>query len=882
METKKADQNQEKYKRSMAGRTLRFIVTIALIVAVSVGVFTFCYNRYNDQILYAERLSQMRDVTTQLFSGLEDVVGTQWSTAEVLTNYMEAAQPADMEELQQFMAQQARMNKLDASIDNLIAVDSHGRYYTEDGAKGTLQELDYLLNSPAHISYVSNTVTTNRTKMVFLERLETPVQLDEGTELVYYGFTRDMSELDPYFECAAYEGNSGVYVIDDAGLKLFSSRGSELIRGYNLYNVLEGMEYLHGTSFDAARAELDANGIVYSNAILNGEEYFYSMYRMESAEWTLVFLVNANAVATNTVRLVNTTVTIVLIFAVFMSAVCASLIFWMQRRQQKKELAIAEQNNKTLETLNAELESASKAKSDFLANMSHDIRTPMNAIVGITDLMAHEPDTSDKMHTYIEKVKLSSRHLLSLINDILDMSKIEASEVTLNEEPVSLAEQVGQVDSIIRSQTNERAQTFNILVRTITHEYLIGDSVRLRQIFLNLLSNAVKYTPAGGTISFILAELPSDKPDHATIRVTVEDDGYGMSPEFVEHIFEPFTRAENSMTNKVQGTGLGMAITKNIVDLMGGTITVQSELGKGTRFEVTLTLPINEGAQRAIQAERILLISDEDTLIENMEASMKESGADFYIAKTQEEAVALLRKNGADVILLSGHLYDQELSDMVHLLRETEKDAALIFCCDYAQMEQVYDILTSSGVDGLVARPFFLSNLSRAIAQIRKDGSKTAEQRSTVLAGKRFLCAEDNDLNAEILEAVLEMKNASCTICPNGEELVKVFAEVKPGDYDAILMDVQMPVMNGLDASKAIRNGANPLGRTIPIIAMTANAFTEDVQQCLDAGMDAHVSKPLDISTLERTLRSILNADFRGGTLVRRKKTIKSRTGCRE
>ena len=865
MGTKKADHKQTNSKRRIAGHALRFIGMITLIVTVSFGIFILLYNRYNDRILYAERLSQMQDVTAQLFSGLEDVVENQWRMVDILSNYAEAAQPADSEALQQFMSQQAKMDEMNTELDSLIAVDNHGRYYTEDGPKGILQELDYLMADSTRISYVSNTVTTNRTKMVFLKRLTNSVKLADGVELVYYGCTRDMSELDPYFNCAAYAGSSGVYVVDSTGLKLFSSQNSSLIRGYNLYNVLEGMEYLHGTSFESARKELEANGTVYSNAILDGEEYFYSMYHMQNAEWTLVFLVNANAVAMNTVELVKTTIIAVMTFAVFMIIVCALLIFWMQRHQQEKELAIVEQNNAVLEKLNQELQSANKAKSDFLANMSHDIRTPMNAIVGITDLMAHEPDTSDKMHSYIDKVKMSSRHLLSLINDILDMSKIEASEVTLNEEPVGLAEQVGQVDSIIRSQTNERGQTFNILVHTITHEYLIGDSMRLRQIFLNLLSNSVKYTPPGGTISFVLAELPCDRPNHATIRITVEDDGYGMSPEFVEHIFEPFTRAEDSITNKVQGTGLGMAITKNVVDLMNGSITVQSELGKGTRFEVTLTLPINSGIHPTVQAKRLLLISNEETLIENMEAAMQESGIDFYTARTEDEAVALLKKNGADVILLSGHLYDQALTDMVQSLRKTEKDATLIFCCDYAQMEQVYDILTGSGVDGLIARPFFLSNLARAIAQIRKDGNEQAEQSRSVLAGKRFLCAEDNELNAEILEAVLEMKEASCTIYPNGQELVNAFETVQPGDYDAILLDVQMPVMNGLEASMAIRSGKNPLGRTIPIIAMTANAFTEDVQQCLDAGMDAHVSKPLDISTLERTLRSIWNADYRSG-----------------
>ncbi len=544
------------------------------------------------------------------------------------------------------------------------------------------------------------------------------------------------------------------------------------------------MEYLHGTSFDAAREELEASGMVYSNAVLDGEEYFYSMYRMENAEWTLVFLVNASAVAMNTVELVNTTVIVVMTFAVLMTCVCAGFIFWMQRRQQKKEMAIAEENNAKLERLNAELVSANKAKSEFLSNMSHDIRTPMNAIVGITDLMAHEGDTSDKMHTYIEKVLMSSRHLLSLVNDVLDMSKIESSEVALNQDSISLAEQVGQVDSIIRSQTNERGQSFRIRVHEVAHEYLIGDGVRLRQIFLNLLSNAVKYTPYGGYVRFDLTELPCDKPGHATFRITVEDNGYGMTPEFVAHIFEPFT-----------------------------------------------------------------------------------------LAATEGEARRQLARHPADVILLNGYLHDAHLADTVKALRESARDAVLLFCCDYAQPEQVHEILAKSGVDGLIARPFFLSNLIRAVDGAKDSDMALPQKSGSVLRGKRFLCAEDNLLNAEILEAILDMHGAACTIYPNGQKLVEAFQSVKPGEYDAILMDVQMPVMNGLEATRAIRAGENPLGQTIPILAMTANAFTEDIQVCLDAGMDAHVSKPLEISVLERTLLSVTDGNIAGGTPVRHQRT---------
>jgi len=874
-------------KRGAVSQIAQIIVILVLLMSAGIGVFLLFYSSYNDRVLYNERLSQMQDVTAQLYSGLEDVVQNQWNTVDVLCNYLDVASPKDTDELHRFMEKQAWLNNLDGEMDTLIAVDNLGRYYTAEGTKGTLQELDYLLTDPARISYVSNTLTTNRTKMVFLKRLDEQPPMQDGSTLVYYGFARDMSELEPYFDCAAYEGDSGVYVIDNYGLKLFSSSSSKLsgahIEGYNVYSVLEKMQYLHESSFEETKQKLDANGLAYSNAVLNGDEYFYSLYHMKNSEWTLVFLVNSKAVAMNTVQLVNTTTMMLLAFAVFMIAITTGFAYWTAQRQQRRALRIVEENaaalaaaNEKLEDANAELaltnknlnvakqvsaealqtaEKASQAKTEFLSNMSHDIRTPMNAIVGIARLMENEPDLSDKMHTYIEKVIMSSRHLLSLINDVLDMSKIESSEVKLNQESVSLAEQIGQVESIIRPQVNERGQSFVIRVHDVAHEYLIGDSVRLRQVFINLLSNAVKYTDYNGSIQMDLAEIPCETVGYATFRITVSDTGCGMTPEFVKRIFEPFSRAENSTTNKIQGTGLGMAITKNIVDLMHGEITVESELNKGSTFTVTLTFPIDKARSKKVDIGRILLISTDEVLVNNMAAALHEADIPFSTAATEADAKTILAERKVEVILLAGRLHDKTLPETVRFLRKAAKDAVLIFCCDYEQQENVYDILTKSGVDGLIPRPFFLSNLVHAIEHIRGKETPETEEHSAALKGVRFLCAEDNELNAEILTATLEMHGATCKICSNGKEIVDYFETVQPGDYDMILMDVMMPVMDGLEATRLIRKSKNPLGQSILIVAMTANAFDEDRKKALDAGMDAHLSKPMDIEKLKRTVQ---------------------------
>ena len=380
-------------------------------------------------------------------------------------------------------------------------------------------------------------------------------------------------------------------------------------------------------------------------------------------------------------------------------------------------------------------EKASKAKTDFLSNMSHDIRTPMNAIIGITTLMKNELHEPEKLAEHLGKLETSGQLLLGIINDILDMSRIESGKTTLNVEKMNLPRQISQLDSIIRQQAGQRRQTFTVETH-VQHENVLGDPNRLKQVLMNILSNAVKYTPNGGHIRLEIDELTHTE-HYTKYRFVVQDNGIGMSEEFQKTLFEPFTREEKSGTNKVQGTGLGMAITKSIIDLMGGTIHVESTTGKGTRFEVVLEFPIDAEA-----------------------------------ATVQE-------------------------------------------------------------------------------AQVLSEEEETASP----LSGMKFLCAEDNTINAEILQMLLETKGASCTICSNGQEIVDAFASVKPGEYDMILMDVQMPVMDGLEATRRIRNGENPLGRIIPILAMTANAFLEDMQKSKEAGMDEHLSKPVDIAALEQTVK---------------------------
>ena len=852
-------------KKARSQTKIGLVLAVAFMIACAVA-FLKLYSAYIDEILYAERLNQMREVTTQLFSGLEAVINGEWRAVESQKRSLIRANPQTWDELYAFMEEQAYDSDLESVRSNIVAVDTDGAYYTQKGRQGLLPERDYINGDPKRISYVTNSLVSDESRMVFLQRLDNPITIqdaDGDITICYYGISQNMEQLNPYFECEAYGGSNSVYVIDSDGLKLFSSSSGDLLKGYNVYSVLRNMEYLHNTTFDDARAELNETGLSYSNALLDKTELYYALYKMDSAAWTLIFLVPSQYVAVKTVDLVNTTIRMILVFAIIMLVVCVVLVSWIQRTQQKKELRIAAENNALLEANNKKLaqaqaataealqaaEAASKAKTDFLSNMSHDIRTPMNAIIGLTTLMGTEPGLSDKMRSYITKLEGSGHHLLELINNVLDMNRIESGKTTLNVTNINLAEQITQTETIIGAQANQKNQTLTLLTSHLNHEHVIADPARLQQILVNLLSNSVKYTPKGGHILFEIEERPRDE-HYARYKFIVQDDGIGMSEEFMQHIFEPFSRAENTTTSKVQGSGLGMAITKTVVELMGGVIDVTSTPGKGSRFEVTLEFPIDTEADKNVQHLSVLLVyaRNQDGYQRVQDAA---AGKPIHLQRTQTlaEAAAALQQASFDVVLMPLHTPENE----VEQLRKLAGSTTILLG---AAESQKTSAVAAAGLDGVLPYPFFLSTLENEVQRVQQVRTEASQKENvSPLCGMKFLCAEDNEINSEILQMLLETKGASCTICRNGQEIVDMFATVKPGDYDMILMDVQMPVMDGLEATKQIRAGENPLGKTIPILAMTANAFLEDRQKSKEAGMDEHLSKPVDIKILEQTVR---------------------------
>ena len=581
-----------------------------------------------------------------------------------------------------------------------------------------------------------------------------------GETYTAIGTVYDHSKLDSMLKLKGYDGKAYLFMLDDDGNITYTNlSGDKYQRNYSLLKHLKGEQGITEEEADLLKKKFDnrESGV----ALLGKQNPYYLGYCPLESNNTILVCIVAKGVIDNVLRdyqktvLCTTTLMagfILLLFAGLFYSISRLSLADQKAEYEKRKNELHLQTMKEMEAVNQKLkkaknvatealqtaENANKAKTDFLSNMSHDIRTPMNAIIGITSLIRHDAGNKAKVIEYADKIDISSQHLLGIINDVLDMSKIEAGKTVFKYSDFSILDLVQELDTIFHTQIYEKQQTLTIIKENIQHEWVNGDQVHLMQIFSNLLSNAVKYTQEGGKIQFLVEECETKSSVYAKYRFLVSDNGIGMSADFKETIFDAFTRAESSVTNKIQGTGLGMAITKKLVEAMRGTIDVESELGQGSCFEVLIDLRIAEDRK--------------------------------VILTAQEE------------------------------------------------------------ID---------------------------EPDSNTLKGMRFLCAKDNELNAEILMELLKIEGAECIICENGERVLEAFEQSAPGDYDMILMDVQMPVMNGYDATRAIRRSTHELAKTIPIIAMTANAFSEDIQYSLAAGMNAHISKPVDMKTLEKTIRRI-------------------------
>ncbi len=528
------------------------------------------------------------------------------------------------------------------------------------------------------------------------------------------------------------------------------------------------------------------------------------------------------------------------------------------------------QNKLMLETALNAANAANKAKSDFFNNVSHDIRTPMNAIMGFATLLKQEGGNPQRVKEYTSKIMASSQYLLSLVNDVLDMSKIESGKTALNLAEFNLADLIDELMTLIRPLARAKRQEFKLSLIDVTEEHLIGDGLRINQVLLNILSNAVKYTPTGGRIRMTITQLPQKIKNFVSLRFDIQDNGIGMSEEFLKVIFEPFARESNDCVNQMQGTGLGMPIVKNLVELMGGMIDVKSKQGEGSLFTVELELRIQDKDKdkefwQSRRIARMLVVDNEESTFKNVANAMKNTGVSIQYASDVDSALRQLEQAHQEGILFDVVLLDWEMPGMDGIrtagkIRAMLPEHVPIILHTACERVEIKDEELAAGISGFLSKPFFVSSFKQALVMVQteKENNPVTETSDSRLAGLNILAAEDNELNAEILTELLHLNNAACDIVGNGRELVEAFEKSEPGQYDLILTDIQMPVMNGYDAARAIRAGSHPCGKIIPIVAMTANAFAEDVREAMNAGMNAHVPKPIDMKKLENVISELI------------------------
>ncbi len=752
-----------------------------------------------------------------------------------------------------------------------VGISSTGETFSEDeldfSSGGTIDGLDI---SSSYLNYMGTWAYSIRCPVVKGDR-------EIGT--LYVEYTYD--SLDRSLPNSFYDNRAMLYIMD-AKTERFVLKPKGMGERSAGHVNLEDYYRANDIREEALRAQVE-------ECVRNGENImFYHDIRGKSAlnyMWTvnggniyLIGYVPVEAIQQEG-KTVNQNILIVVTVMLVAFFLCCVLYYFNQRQQnkvRKEREAERELHNKQLAEALQAAQLASNSKTMFLSNMSHDIRTPMNAVLGFTTLLARDADNPDKVRAYTRKITASGQHLLSLINDILDVSKIESGKVVLNLEEFTLNDLVSSVDAIIRPMAAARSQKFHVTVKDIRHEYLIGDETRINQILINLLSNAVKYTPEGGNIWFRIIGLKQRSSQFEHIRIEVEDDGYGMTREYLKTIFDAFTRAENSTTNKVQGTGLGMAITKNIVELMGGTIEVTSEVDQGSLFQVDLEFRIPEGQADRLFWEksgisRILAVDGNMQDCNTIQNLVSDLGISVDIVACGEGALSMLREDGSKgsyhMVLLDLDAPDMGDIRTVEEIRKALPETAplLLMTAQGAEGPDSMEEVLRLGYTGVLTKPFFLSALKEKVAEIQAGGAgkmgeaQTDEEGS--LEGLRFLAAEDNEINAEILTEILTLEGAVCVLAENGKLVLERFEESGEGEFDAILMDVQMPVMNGYDATRAIRALGRRDAAEIPIIAMTANAFAEDEREALKAGMNVHLAKPIDMGMLKKVIRQYVRKE---------------------
>ena len=834
------------------------IVIVNIAIMATILTFVVLYAGYESRDSYRRQIENFENTTVTMEHVTENYLEGEQRICDVWAQYINNSNMT-MEEAAEYIRSSHVLENTSAHIistDTLTGLSTRPGIGTTDEYEVSYQRLDLLKNTD-WIDEIGKSINITRAytnpmngeqSLAFCNMVALRNPDSDAAETAVLLRVIPISDLEQKWVFPQTE-------LVNAELSMIDAGGDYILKGHNYKNssFFEFYKSYNQTDPESSKELFDKiTSSTGSVSMINshGQECILAYTPISATSgWTMLGLVPADDLKVDTENHVLFIVVSVGLLILFLSD-----LFYM--RYLNKRLQIAARK----------AESANKAKTDFLSTMSHDIRTPMNAIIGLTTLAEKNPGDVESTKESLRKISLASNHLLTLINDILDISKVESGKLKLSPLTFSIVETVENLVNISQPMIKEKNIEFCFHINQFEKEYLYTDQLRLNQIFINILSNAIKYTEPGGRVSVDLREEHSDVTGCIKLIYVVSDTGIGMSPEFMENMYKPFSRQVDSRVNSIQGTGLGLAITKQMVDLIGGTIDCQSEQGKGTTFTVTLDIPVADRQREDMKLEPIdvLIVDDDETMLQTATDTLTSLGANVEQANNGLEALGMIEHrhlSGRDytVIIIDWKMPDIDGLETIKRIRseiDSQTPILLISAYDWSDIE---DKARAAGANGFVSKPLFRSTLYDKINGLigKESGSVEPEDDYSDLNGINILVAEDNDINWEIISAMLAMFGITTERAENGRVCVDMLSKAEEGSYELIFMDVQMPEMNGLDATRTIRKLENPWAASIPIVAMTADAFSENIMECLDVGMNGHIAKPVDIKLVIKEIRRI-------------------------
>ena len=834
------------------------IILVNVIIIASILSFVVIYSGHESKESYKRQIEHFENTTVTLERVTENYLEGEQRVCDVWAHYINN-KSMTIEEATEYIRVSHALPKASAHlifIDTLTGLSTRPKQGTTDDYAVAYTRLD-LLEDVSWIDDIGKSINVSRAytnpmngeqSLAFCNKVMLKDTKDGTMKAAILLRVIPISELEQKWVFPQEEFvNAELSMIDSDGdyiLKGYSFKNSDFFEFYKSYNTSDPV-----SSKELFERITTSTGSI-SMTDSHGQECILAYTPVSaSAGWTMLGFIPAKDLHVD----IENMLLVVVVSAGLMLLFICDLIHMLYL-------------NKRFQIIAKEAESANKAKTDFLSTMSHDIRTPMNAIIGLTTIAERNLSDAEMTKENLRKISLAGNHLLTLINDILDISKVESGKLNLSPLTFSIVDTVENLINISQPMIKEKNIEFSFHINRMEKEYLYADQLRLNQIFINILSNAIKYTEPGGSVCVDMREEESSVPGCIKMTYVVADTGIGMSEEYMQTMYQPFSRQVDSRVNSIQGTGLGLAITKQMVELFGGTIDCQSEPGKGTTFTVVLDIPVADRQRDDMQLDPmdILVVDDDETVLQTAVDSIASLGATAEQARSGVEALGMIEHrhhNGRDydVVIVDWKMPEMDGVEIIKQIREEigpDIPILLISAYDWSDVE---DKAKEAGANGFVSKPLFRSTLYDKINALmgRESRSQEPEEDYSDLHGMRILVAEDNDINWEIISAMLGMFGITADRAENGRVCVDIMREATEDQYQLIFMDIQMPEMNGLDATRAIRSFENPGVASIPIVAMTADAFSENVTECLNAGMNGHIAKPVDIKLVIKEIRRI-------------------------